>query len=150
MEEAKLGRFYLHPKIHKRMDSVPGRHIISGYFTENISSFLDHHLQPLTKIVKSYIQDTKLLLNKLEELPPLPQNSILSTMDVVGLYPNIPHELGLSAMKKALDKREDKSISTQTLLDLAELVLKNNYFTHDSQIFKQIRGTAMGTKFALS
>ena len=71
-------------------------------------------------------------------------------MDVVGLYPNIPHQLGLSAMKKALDKREDKSISTQTLLDLAELVLKNNYFTHDSQIFKQIRGTEMGTKFAPS
>ena len=134
------------------MDSVPGRPVISnsGYFTENISSFLDHHLQPLTKNVKSYIQDTKQFLNKLEELPPLPQNSILSTMDVVGLYPNIPHELGLSAMKKALDKRENKSISTQTLLDLAELVLKNNYFTHDSQIFKQIRGTAMGTKFAPS
>ena len=79
------------------MDSVPGRPVISnsGYFTENISSFLDHHLQPLTENVKSYIQDTKQFLNKLEELPRLPQNSILSTMDVVGLYPNIPHELGL-------------------------------------------------------
>jgi len=67
VEEAKLGRFYLQPKIHKRMDSVPGRPVISnsGYFTENISSFLDHHLQPLTKNVKSYIQDTKQFLNKL-------------------------------------------------------------------------------------
>ena len=54
-------------------------------------------------------------------------------MDFVGLYPNIPHELGLSAMKKASDEREDKSISTQTLLNLAELVLKNTYFSHDSQ-----------------
>ena len=117
VEEAKLGRFYLQPKIHKRMDSVPGRPVISnsGYFTENISSFLDHHLQPLTKNVKSYIQDTKQFLNKLEELPPLPQNSILSTMDVVGLYPNIPHELGLSAMKKALDKRKDKVFLSKPL-----------------------------------
>ena len=71
-------------------------------------------------------------------------------MDVAGLYPNIPHDFGLEAMRKALDKRDDKSISTQTLMDLAELVLKNNYFTHNETIFKQIRGTAMGTRFAPS
>ena len=34
----KLGRFYLLPKIHKRLSSVPGRPVIStsGCFTENI------------------------------------------------------------------------------------------------------------------
>ena len=49
----KLGRFYLLPKIHKRLNSVPGRPVISnsGCFTENISAFLDHHLQPLAKKV---------------------------------------------------------------------------------------------------
>ena len=56
----KLGRFYLLPKIHKRLNGVPGRPVISnpGYFTENISEFLDHHLQPLAKKVNSYIKDT--------------------------------------------------------------------------------------------
>ena len=56
----KLGRFYLLPKIHKRLDGVPGRPVISncGYFTENIPSFLDYHLQPLAKKVKSYLKDT--------------------------------------------------------------------------------------------
>ena len=41
--------FYLLPKIHKRLHNVPGRLVMSnsGYCTENISSFLDHHLQPL-------------------------------------------------------------------------------------------------------
>ena len=45
----KLGRFYLLPKIHKRLHNVPGRPVISnfGYFTENISAFVDYHLQPL-------------------------------------------------------------------------------------------------------
>ena len=74
----------------------------------------------------------------------------MCTIDVVGSYPNIPHELGLKAMRTFLDKRNDKSVSTQTLIDLAELVLKNNYFIHDEKIFKQIRGTAMGTRFAPS
>ena len=152
VKEAKLGRFYLQPKIHKRLGNVPGRPVISnsGYYTENISSFLDAHLQPLTKQVKSFIQDTKDFLNKLNKLPKLPKGSRLCTIDVVGLYPNIPHELGLKAMRTFLDKRSDKSVSTQTLIDLAELVLKNNYFTHDEKIFKQIRGTAMGTRFAPS
>ena len=51
----KLGRFYLLPKIHKRLNGVPWRPVISncGYFTENISEFLDHHLQPLAKSVAS-------------------------------------------------------------------------------------------------
>ena len=152
VDNAKLGRYYLQPKIHKRTEDVPGRPVISnsGYFTENISKFLDYHLQPLAQGVKSYIQDTKHFINKLKNVSNLPKNSILCTIDVVGLYPNIPHELGLSAMKKALDKREDKSVSTETLLDLAEFVLKNNFFTHNDQIFRQIRGTAMGTVFAPS
>ena len=152
VKDAKLGRFYLQPKIHKRMGNVPGRPVISnsGYYTENISSFLDAHLQPLTRQVKSFIKDTKDFLNKLNKLPNLPKGARMCTIDVVGLYPNIPHELGLGAMRKFLDKRSDKSVSTQTLIDLAELVLKNNYFTHDEKIFKQIRGTAMGTRFAPS
>ena len=50
----KLGRFYQFPKIHKRVDGVPRRPVISnrGYFTKNIFSFLDYHLQPLAKKVK--------------------------------------------------------------------------------------------------
>ena len=61
----KIGRFYLLPKIHKRLHNVPGRPVISNssYFTENISSFVDHHLQPLAKSVKSYIKDTNDLLD---------------------------------------------------------------------------------------
>ena len=50
-KDAKFARFYLLPKIHKRLCNVPGRPVISncGYYTENISSFLDLHLQPIAK-----------------------------------------------------------------------------------------------------
>ena len=60
IKDAKFTRFYLLPKIHKRLYNVPGRPVIAncGYYTENISSFLDFHLQPITKKVKSYIKDT--------------------------------------------------------------------------------------------
>ena len=113
----RIGRFYLLPKIHKRLHNVPGRPVISncGFYTENISAFLDFHLQPLAKQVKSFIKDTNDFLKKLRDLPPLPYDFLLCTVDVVGLYPNIPHEDGLAALKVVLDAREDKRISTESV-----------------------------------
>ena len=146
----KLGRFYLLPKIHKRLYNVPGRPVISNsrYYTENISAFLEYHLKPISQKVKSYIKDTNDFLRKLDPLPPLPEDTILCTIDVVGLYLNIPHEDGLVAMRKALDEREDKIVSTDSLIELAECVLKNNIFEHNTSFYKQLRGTAIGTKMA--
>ena len=70
-------------------------------------------------------------LKKIANLPPLQDGLILCTVDVVGIYPNIPHEEGLIAIRKALDIRKDKTISTDSLIELAEYVLKNNIFEHD-------------------
>ena len=60
VKDPTFARFYLLLKIHKRLHDVPGRHVISncGYYTKNISCFLDFHLQPLAREVKSYIEDT--------------------------------------------------------------------------------------------
>ena len=62
---------------------------------------------------------------------PLPENIILCAIDV-GLYPNILHENGLVAIQKALDAQEDKTVSTDALIELAEYVLKNNIFEHNT------------------
>ena len=42
----------------------------------------------------------------------------------------------------------EKDISSDTLCDLAEVVLKNNVFKFGKKALKQKRGTAIGTKFA--
>ena len=138
------------PKIHKRLYNIPGRPVISNssYFTESIYFFLDFHLKPLAKKVKSYIQDTNDFLKKTANLPPLPDDLMLWTVDVVGLYPNIPHEEGLIVIRRALDTRKDKTISTDSLIELAECILKNNIFEQDKSVFKQLRGTAIGTQMA--
>ena len=80
----------------------------------------------------------------------MPNDFIRCTIEVVGLYPNIPHKNGLEAIRKALDKREDQTISTDSLILLAECVLKNNVFEHNMRFFKQLNGTAIVTKFAPS
>ena len=56
IKDPKFARFYLLPKIHKRLHDVPGRPVISNCtYTENISSFLDYHLEALAQKAKSYI-----------------------------------------------------------------------------------------------
>ena len=72
---------------------MPGRPIILNWdcYTENIHSLLDYHLQPFAKKVKSYIKGTNHFLGKLKSLGKLPQGAILCTIDIVCLYPNIPH-----------------------------------------------------------
>ena len=97
---------------------------------------------------KSYIKDTSDFLKKLNKLSKLPENAILVTTDVVGLYPSIPHADGLEALSTKLEERQDKSIATDDLLQMAKFVLKNNFFQFDSKIKQQISGTAIGTKFA--
>ena len=77
-----------------------------------------------------------------------PQEALLVTADVVGLYPSIPHEAGLKALKEALDKRENRNIATNDLIRMAEFVLKNNYFEFNRQVKQQISETAIGTKFS--
>ena len=70
------------------------------------------------------------------------------TSDVAGLYRIIPHEAGLRALKEVLDRKEDKKISTEDLVKVAEFLLKNNYFEFNGQVKHQILGTAINTKFA--
>ena len=102
----------------------------------------------MAQTVKSYVKDTNDFLHKLRFLPKLPDNIILCTVDVVRLYPNISHEEGLSALRKRLDNQIEKFISSDTLCDLVEVVLKNNIFRFGKKTLKQKRGTAIGTKFA--
>ena len=81
----------------------------------------------MIQAVKSYIKDTSNFLNKCCSLPKLP-DVILCTVDIVGPYPNNPHEEGLSALRKRLDNQKEKYISSDTLCNLADVVLKNNVF----------------------
>ena len=53
----------------------------------------------------------------------------------MGLYPSIPHQAGLNALKEALDKRPLKKIPTDDMIKMAEFVLSKNFFEFNSDIF---------------
>ena len=146
----KPGRFYTIPKIHKQ--GHPGRPIVSSnsHPTERISQFVDFHLQPLVTKLPSYVKDTTHFLNKLNSIGQLPDGILLVTLDISSLYTNIPHNDGIQACSEFLDQRLNPTIQTTRLCDLIRMILTNNTFTFNGQHYRQINGTAMGTKMAPS
>ena len=147
-KSTNLGKLYLLPKIHKRLSDVPGRPVISncGTPTEKASEFVDFHLKPIMQNGWSYIRDSNDFINKIKNLKNIPSNSILVTADVVGLYPSIPHESGLNAIKEALENRARKSVPTSDILKMLKFVLKNNYFEFNGNVKQQLSSKAIGTK----
>ena len=69
VENPKFGRFYLLPKIHKRMCDILGRQVISNcdFYTDNISVFSDHQLNTIAGQIKSYMSNTNDILKKLRD-----------------------------------------------------------------------------------
>ena len=92
-------------------------------------------------------------LNKLNNIGQLPNGVLLVTFDVTSLYTlytNIPHMDGIQACSAFLDRRANPTMKTIRLYDLIPLMLTNNTFTFNGQHYRQINGTAMGTKMAPS
>ena len=56
----------------------------------------------------------------------------------MGLCPNIPHDNDLVVIWKALDAREDKTVSTDIIFD------------YSTSFYKQLKGDAIVTKMAPS
>ena len=93
----------------------------------------------------SFIKDTTDLLNRIEDLNqsgPFPEGTLLVSWDVVSMFPNIDNQLGLTAVKKALDARENQLPSTNCILEAVEICLKSNHSDFKENFFLQIHGTA--------
>ena len=58
---------------------------------------------------------------------------------------NIPHNDGIHALEEALEDRKNQDIPSDFLSKLMELILKNNIFEYNEDLFKQLIGAAMGT-----
>ena len=148
--------FYGLPKIHsvKSTDRFPPlRPICSGSAscTKRLSEFLDSFLKPLAQKIPSYIQDTTDFLLKISNYKSAHVNgTILATLDVNALYPNIDQEEGANACHEYLEKRSEKSVSSKVLRRLILLVLRCNTLIFKNRFFHQVCGTAMGTPLAVN
>ena len=162
--------FYGLPKLHKSESisqaiseqrseyiclSCPGdlkfRPIVGGpqSVTQRLSHFIDIILKPLCNAVPSFIRDDFDFLQSLPET--VSEGSKLLTFDVVSLYTNIPHDLGLKAVEYWMDTAQNyvnNRFTKPFILSSLKIILERNVFYFNDQNYIQIKGTAMGTKVA--
>ena len=127
------------------------RPIIAGpsCLTQRLSNLLDILLRPYTEHVKSNLRDTTNFLNNLpDDVPP---DTILASFDIEALYSNIPHDLWIEAVQYWLEKYPENKknrFSNNFILEAIKFILENNTFCFNNNFYRQVKGTAMGTKFA--
>lgn len=149
-------RFYLLPKIHKDPKTwtvpfkvPPGRPIVSdcGSETYHTAEFLEFHLTPISMKHNSFVKDTFHFINIIKKLK-IPETFFFFSMDVDNLYTNIPIEGGIDCVKNALKKYPDQNRPDAELLELLTINLTRNDFIFNEKFYLQIKGTAMGKRFA--
>ena len=71
----------------------------------------------------------------------IPEDTILASFDVESLYSNIPHDLGLDAIKFWLQKHPEdlhRRFTDNFILDSIEFILQNNTFYFNAYMVNTI------------
>lgn len=151
-------RFYILPKIHKEPEKwnppfqiPPGRPIVSDCSSEtyHTAEFIEFYLNPLSNKHPSYVKDTYHFIELIKKFK-IPPNSFFFTFDVDNLYTNIDTQSGLKAIERIFQKYPDKNRPDLEILELLKINLTRNDFVFDSTFYLQLKGTAMGKRFAPS
>ena len=169
-DEWNTAYFYGLPKIHKSKEiidkinesntacitleipsSLKMRPICGGprAVTQGVSRLLHEILSPLVPNLKSHIKDEWDFVRRFPKK--IDFDAKLLSCDIVSLYSSIPIELGLEALEYWIEKLRHvipQRFTKTFILEMAKFVLENNYCEFDSQMYRQIVGTAMGTIFA--
>jgi hypothetical protein len=119
-DKAGFGYVYMNYKAHKPEKNYPGRYITSGCGspTERLSMWIKHYLKPLMNKLPYRLQDTSHFLRLLKDynerrgLEESPLPVILCSWDIEAMFPNIDKEVGLTACREILERREEPVPST--------------------------------------
>ncbi len=139
---------------------IPLRPIISSIRapTTAISRFLDNLLRPL---FDTYVQRTRIVngadliirLNKYKNDGHFKATTLFCTFDITDLYTMLPQEGSLDILRKFLSHHNIEKVNTisvDTIIQLARIVLTENAFIYGNEYYKQILGGAMGSPFTMT
>ena len=156
--ECKQSMFYGLPKIHKSEmmrnecnktnseylelfdpEDLRFRPIVAGPAceTHRLSNLIDILLKPFIEKVKGCVRDDIDFLNYIPKS--VPSNTLLVSFDVVNLYTNIPHELGIEAITSWQSKYPElihKRFSKEFILESIKTILENNNFFFNETMLK--------------
>ena len=109
-------------------------------------------MEPALSLIPHIVKDSFDFIQRLEKQ--CHNNTLLSTCDIKSLYTNIRHDLFLTAIEYWIEHLQNnlpllERFTKQFVLEGLSIILKFNYFYINKSLFHQIKGTAMGTKFAV-
>ena len=134
------------PKIHK--DNIPIRPLVNFTTATGLKT-----AKPLVRLIKDKLQlqnnhsivNNTDFINRVKSVE-LQPNHKLASFDITDLYTNIPVKDTLKILRNNLS--DSCCMNTQMineLINLLEVVLKQNYFTFDGLFYFQDDGLAMGS-----
>ena len=133
---------------------IEGRPIVAGsvFHPSGISEILHCIMEPALSLILHIVKDSFDFTQRLEKQ--CQNNTLLSTCDIKSLYTNIRHDLFLTAIEYWIEHLQNnlpllQRFTKQFVLEGLSIILKFNYFYINKSFFHQIKGTAMGTKFAV-
>ena len=118
---------------------------------EPLSKFLYQKILSTLLEQPNHILDSLYILQAIE-IERFPTDYLLVTFEVESLYPDIPTQEGILALRDMLLHNTSILFSPEDvefLVSVAELVLKWNFLEFNDSFYQQIRGTAMGNNFAV-
>ena len=166
----RSSNLYVTPKVHKNKTIIEavkesncdyihiptppdlkGRPIVAGPAspTQRLSEMLEKILSPLVVHIQSYIKDDLDFVRKLPRT--IDFDCELYACDIVSLYTSIPHDLGIEAISYWVDRCRvliPTRFTKEFIIESVFFVLNNNNFFFLETLWHQIKGSAMGTKFA--
>ena len=122
------------------------------YMLLSISQILHVIMEPTLSFIKHILKDSFDFIDRIDTQCTV--NTILSTCDIKSLYTNIKHDVFYKAIEYWIDKFHDdipllSRFTKAFILEGLNIVLKFNYFYINKNFFRQIKGTAMATIFAV-
>ena len=148
----RMPQFYGLPKDHK--PGMPVRPVVStcGSLTSNMSLVLERILDQLLPFVPAHLSSTSECIGLLKENCNVPEDCIIASRDIVGLYTNIPIPESIDAavdLLRAPESRIDMlGLSVEDIHSMVEFVLDRNYFEFNGEQYRQRNGLAMGNRLA--
>ena len=131
-------------KVHK--PQFPVRIIVSFVnsplyqFDKCISKFFSSHLKKPLAAVKNNLEVKNLLKNNC-----IPKNYEFISLDVVAMFPSLPHQLILESLAKKWNSlKRFLPLTKQEFLSGIKTLLSSTYIQFNNKFYKQINGAPMG------
>ena len=145
-KDTQPGKVQGNPKIYKKNHLFRTIMNVSNHATEKMAKVVEQEVSENVRNLNTYIKDTTDFRQKLNNISqPQPSETIMFCLDAKALYLSVPRIEAKSACKTALENRTTKTISTDSVLEMMDLVLENNNFRFDNKHSLQTDGTAIGS-----